>query len=204
MNRAFASATRPFWPGRSVGRCGSFAPPETAFRAAVRGGKRPLRTSCAGGSFALRETVVSRGLAGFTLVEISIAVLLLAMVMVPLLAIFGSGNQTLQVTTGAMVAHAAALELIEQLMLIPFADLPDGTLSDDRVRNLLPIGDGSPWRFHLSDVPSVRRQVVISTLSRNGQARFKKVVVRVEWQMANDRAGARKIELSTLVAADAS
>lgn len=146
---------------------------------------------------------------GFSLVEVGIAVLLLAVVMIPILTLSEGGSRNIRTTTEALAAHAAALELLEQVLIIPCRSLPVGAWDDARLRDGAAMAPGHAWRFHLSPVPDLRRRLEISDLSKDGRVRFRKIAVEVEWQAGpggppapGAGPAARKVRLSGLVALD--
>ncbi len=137
---------------------------------------------------------------GLSLVEILIAVGLLAALMTPVLLTFGSGARGIQMTSEEFVAHNAALELIEQLAATPFALLPVGTFSDAQVRDGLPMGPSHPLAFRISPVPGLERALEIKEIRSGAQVRFKRLEVRITLLDRSGKPGGRVVTLKTLVA----
>lgn len=137
---------------------------------------------------------------GLSLVEILIAVGLLAALMTPVLLTFGSGTRGIQMTAEEFTAHNAALELIEQLAATPFALIPVGTFNDAQLRDGLPMGPGHPLAFRLSAVPGLERALDIKEIRSGAQVRFKRLEVRITLLDRSGKPSGRTVTLKTLVA----
>ncbi|MBF0498544.1 MAG: type II secretion system protein [Candidatus Riflebacteria bacterium] len=137
--------------------------------------------------------------AGFSLVEILVAVGILAASMLPIALSFSSGNRGIQMTSDEFSAHSAAMELMEQMMSAPFRLLPVGTFKDANIVDGVPLGGGSPLRLHISAIPDLSRELVISEVKKGAMVRFKKVEVTVSW--ASKEPGPRRsFSLKSLLA----
>jgi len=131
---------------------------------------------------------------GNTLLEITIAVGVLGLAIVPLLGMFTGGVQVTRSTLDEVLATSYSTDVLEQLEVVGASRLPemsristlDGTLRDGA---MIPGGSSGP--FHLAAVPDgvmvtaristptkgVRRIVVDATPRGRGQAPF---AVRLE------------------------
>lgn len=137
---------------------------------------------------------------GLSLVEVLIAVGLLAALMTPVILTFSSGARGIQMTSEEFVAHNAALELIEQLAATPFALIPTGKFADSQLKDGLPMGPSNPLSFRISQVPGIERFLEIKEIRSGSQVRFKKIEVRITLLDRFGKPNGRTIELKTLVA----
>lgn len=143
---------------------------------------------------------MNRGAAGLSLLEILIAVALLAMIMAPVLFTFGAGTRGIQMTQEEFLAHNAALELLEQLSATPFDLLPVGSFTDAQVRDSLAMGPKSLLKFHISSVPNLQRSLEIKEIRQGTMVRFKKIEVGVAILDRNGKPTGRIVNLKSLLA----
>ena len=137
---------------------------------------------------------------GLSLVEIVIAVGLLAALLTPVLFTFGAGTRGIQMTQEEFVAHNAALELLEQLSATPFALLPIGAFADAQLKDGLPLGPSSPLKFHITAQPGLQRTLEVKEIKSGAVVRFKKIEVRIALLDRAGKPSGRVVILKTLVA----
>lgn len=136
---------------------------------------------------------------GISLVEILISMGILSMILVPVFLTFSSGNRNVMVSESEFRAHAAALEIIEQLISLPFRQIPAGTFSSDEIRAIDP-DKALPLPFNITDNPDFKPEVIITEIKKNDKVRFKKIQVNMTFPLAKTEKRERKFTLKTLVA----
>ena len=136
---------------------------------------------------------------GLSMVEILVAVGILAVVMLPVGLSFSAGSRGLQMTAEEFTAHAAGLELMEQLMAAPFSLLTPGTYADNTLWDGQPLAPGSPLILHLSPSLGFERRLVISEIRKGPVVRFKKLEVTITWK-SREGAAPRSFSLKSLYA----
>ncbi len=159
-----------------------------------------------GGLAPAREVPRARGRRprqAFSLVEIGITVAILGLVLLPMLSLLGASSQTIAVTTEEILAQAAGFELLEQLLVVPYAELPEGRWVHEALVDGRPLGTASVHLLHLSPCAGMRRSLEIAPLSAGGRSRFKKVAVTLEWVPPTGARTTRRLELAAMVANDA-
>lgn len=136
---------------------------------------------------------------GLSLVEILVAVSILAVIMLPVALSFSAGSRGLQMTSEEFTAHAVGLELMEQLMAAPFSLLVPGTYANAAIRDGQPLAAGSPLTMHISPSPEFERRLVITEIKKGPMVRFKKIEINVDWQ-SREGAAKRSFSLKSLYA----
>jgi type II secretory pathway pseudopilin PulG len=137
---------------------------------------------------------------GISLVEILVAVGLLAAIMTPVMYTFSAGNRGMQITHEELQAHNAAIELMEQILSAPLQLIPEGNYGHAGLKDLLPLGAGSPLRLHLSEIPDIQRELRITDLKKDGKLRFKKIHVTITLLDHTGKPTSRQVSLKTLLA----
>ncbi len=137
---------------------------------------------------------------GLSLVEIMVAVGILSAIMSPIIFTFGAGSRGIQMTNEELIGHTAAIELVEQLQALPFELVPVGDYSDSKIKDGMAMGNGSPMKFRVSDVPEIQRRLSISELRKDGKLKFKKIVVTISIFGRDKKSVSRDVVLKTLMA----
>ncbi|MFZ2956757.1 MAG: prepilin-type N-terminal cleavage/methylation domain-containing protein [Candidatus Ozemobacteraceae bacterium] len=135
---------------------------------------------------------------GVSLVEILVAVAILAVVMLPIALAFSSGNRGIQMTTEEFTAHAAGMELMEQVMSAPCRILLPGVYKNAQISDGAVLG-GSPLRLHVSPAPGLTRELTITEMKKGAIVRFKKVDVTISWT-SKEGAARHSFTLKSLLA----
>ncbi|NLI77639.1 MAG: type II secretion system protein [Candidatus Riflebacteria bacterium] len=135
-----------------------------------------------------------------SLLEILIAVGVLAAMLTPVLFSFGAGTRGIQMTQEEFVAHNAALELLEQLCATPFRLIPLGSFTDAQLKDGLPMGPSHPLVFHVSPQAGLQRSLEIKEVKSGQLVRFKKIEVRIALLDRSGKPSGRVVTLKTLVA----
>lgn len=136
---------------------------------------------------------------GLSLVEILVAVGILAVIMLPVALSFSAGSRGIQMTSEEFTAHAIGLELMEQLMAAPFSLLVPGSYPDSALRDGQPLAAGSPLILHLSPSTEFERRLAISEIKKGPTVRFKKIEITVDWK-AREGVAKRSFNLKSLYA----
>lgn len=140
---------------------------------------------------------------GLSFIEVLLATALLGAIMVPIMITFGASNSGIQMTSEELIAHTAALELLEQTMAVPFALLPTGQFSQEQMKNGQIMNPQlSPVTFRVSRVDGLdlERALVITPLVKNNVVRFKKVEIQITWTPRETSGNKRHITLKGLLA----
>lgn len=137
--------------------------------------------------------------AGLSLIEIVLSMGILSLIMLPVFMTFSSGNVNMQVTESEFRAHTAALELMEQIVSLPFNLIKTGEYDSAQ------IADGrsfakSPVVFRLSENPELRPSLKIEEIKRENKIVFKKITVKIAYPSARISDKTREFTLKTLVA----
>ncbi len=114
---------------------------------------------------------------GFTFLELLTALTLLALLLTPVLYLLQSSTRGIAMNRDEISAHSAAYELLEQLLSIPYEDLPVGTFDPALISELQTTGSGTAWPFHISNSGPFSRSLEISEFSSDNRARYKKITV---------------------------
>lgn len=136
---------------------------------------------------------------GISLVEILISMGILSMILVPVFFTFSSGSRNVMISENEFRAHTAALEIMEQLISLPFKLIPVGNIDTDQITGQDP-DKAPPIPFNISDNPDFKPEVKISEIKKNNRVRFKKIVVAMTFPAAKTEKRERRFELKTLVA----
>jgi len=136
---------------------------------------------------------------GISLVEILISMGILGLILVPVFFTFSSGNRNVMISENEFRAHTAALEIIEQLISLPFRHIPIGTFSsadicgeDPERQMVIP--------FKVSSNPDFKPEVIVTEIVKNNRVKFKKIVVNMNYPASKTEKRERKFSLKTLVA----
>jgi len=119
------------------------------------------------------------GRRGFTLLEILAAFFLLLLFLAPVLYLLQSSTRGMALNQDEVTGHVAAFELIEQVLSLPYDDVPVGVFGDARIGDGLPMASGTSWVFRIAATGRFLRQLEISETVTGGRARYKKIAVTV-------------------------
>ena len=136
---------------------------------------------------------------GLSLVEIVLSMGILAMIMLPVFMTFSSGNTNIQVTEGEFRAHTAALELMEQIISLPFNLIRPGSYAAAQIIDG-GLFAGGPVLFRLTSDPDLKHSLKIEEVKRDNKILFKKITVTVAYPSARATDRLREFTLKTLVA----
>lgn len=136
---------------------------------------------------------------GISLVEILVSMGILGLILIPVFFTFSSGNRNVMVSENEFRAHTAALEILEQLVSLPFELIPVRKFSAQEITGAE--GKNLPAvPFRISDNQEFKPEVEVTEIRKNGRVKFKKIVVGMSFPAAKTEKKVRKIELKTLVA----
>ncbi len=137
---------------------------------------------------------------GVSLIELILALGILAMIMLPVFLTFSTGNRNVQVTEAEFRAHSSAMEIMEQILSLPFKQIPVGKIDSDKIKTGNPLKEGSGITFLVSDSPEQVPEIDISTIEKDGLVRFKKVSVKISFPESKASKKLRTVKIQTLVA----
>lgn len=136
---------------------------------------------------------------GLSLIELTISLGIFAVILLPVFFTFSSGSQNLMVTETEYRAHTNALELMEQLISLPFELIPVGQFNSDQIKG----NDEQqkpPIPFKITENKNFKPRVEISEVKKNNKVVFKKISVSIDFPTSKVNERNRKIEIKTLVA----
>ena len=139
---------------------------------------------------------------GVSFIEVLLAMAILSALMIPVMISFGASSSGIQMTSEELIAHTAAMELLEQTMAVPFDILPIGSFSGNQINAGQKIDETqSPLRYHISPTPdlAIVRSLKVTPLIKDNKTRFKKVDVEVTW-VSRDGKNKRNVTLKGLIA----
>lgn len=136
---------------------------------------------------------------GISLIEIMLSMGILAVIMLPVFMTFSSGNMSIQVTEAEFRAHTAALELMEQIVSLPFNLIRAGSFDAGKIHEGGSYA-GSPVVFRVSADPELKSELKVEEIKRDNKVIFKKITVKVLYPAARNSEKKREFTLKTLVA----
>ncbi|EKD81460.1 MAG: hypothetical protein ACD_39C01797G0002 [uncultured bacterium] len=136
---------------------------------------------------------------GLSMLEIVFSVGILALIMLPVFMTFSTGNRNMMLTESEFRAHTAALELMEQIVSLPFKQIRTGEYADDAIIDGGPFAQG-PVLFKLTPAEDLRRELKIEDIKRDNKIIFKKVTVTIKFAAAKNSDRIREFFMKTLVA----
>lgn len=136
---------------------------------------------------------------GVSLVELMIASVILALIMLPVFLAFSSGNRNLKITSAEFMAHTAALELMEQIVSLPYDKIPLGVFNNDKIQKGKYMGN-SGVTFNITSRKNCKSKIILDAIEKNGKEKFKKVSIFIEFPETASSKKNRTINLKTLVA----
>ena len=126
---------------------------------------------------------------GLSLVEITISMAILILIMLPSFLAFSSGNQGIQMTESEFRAHNAAIEIVEQIISLPFNMVKTGFYDENTLFDGAKFAD-TPAIFHLSFNSDYRPKLLIEDIVKNNKVVFKKITVTINYpvtKLSNQR-----------------
>ena len=126
-----------------------------------------------------------------SLVEILVAGSILAVILTPVLFTFMSGSRGMDMTREEMIGQHAGVELVEQLMTIPFEWLPAGEFREPEIFEGGMLGASCPFPLHVSIASGTQRNIRISEETLPGGLRIKRIRVSVLLQGSAETKGNR-------------
>lgn len=137
---------------------------------------------------------------GLSLLEIVIAMGVLAAIIIPVFAIFSASSSNLDMTETDFRAHNAAIELMEQVIGLPFKYLKAGSYTANEIKNGLSIAD-SEILYEISGEHEA--ELFIEDIRDEKRIAFKKVGVRINYFSHRAQTHKKSFEINTLVANEA-
>lgn len=138
---------------------------------------------------------------GFTLFEVMFAMAVLVFILGQLILYMGENRQGISMNKESIVAQAAANELTEQLLSIPFKDLPDGTFTNDQIIDKQGIPGATKWPFRVG-TGDFDRSFSISTCTKNDMVLYKILAVEIAWPPKIQGKSQKVLKISTIYAKD--
>ncbi len=117
---------------------------------------------------------------GLSLVEITISMAILILVMLPSFLTISSSNHGIKMTESEFRAHSAAIELMEQIISLPFYMLKTGVYDENDIKNGSKFANTSAF-FHLSFDSDYKPKIVINDIVKNKKVKFKKITVTINY-----------------------
>ncbi len=133
------------------------------------------------------------------MIEIVFSIGILALIMLPVFMTFSSGNRNIMLTEAEFRAHTAAIELMEQIVSLPFKYLKAGEYADEAIVDGGNLGEG-PILFKISKIKDIWRKMKIEDIKRDNKILFKKVTVNITFRAAPGAERIREFFMKTLVA----
>lgn len=134
---------------------------------------------------------------GVSLIEIIVATGLLAAVLAPVFLIFSSGNRNMEMTEAEFRAHNCAIEIMEQIISIPYKHIKSGSYTSSEVKNGLSFAN-SAILYKISE--NYDSELKVEDMKDNGKSIFKKISVKISYQPTKNSATKRSFTLKTMVA----
>lgn len=133
------------------------------------------------------------------MLEIVFSIGILALIMLPVFMTFSTGNRNIQLTDAEFRAHTAAIELMEQIVSLPFEKIKSGEYDSDAIVDGGQFA-GGPVLFKLSTAADLWRAMKVEDIRRDGKILFKKVTVTIRFAAAPGSDRIREFFMKTLVA----
>jgi len=133
------------------------------------------------------------------MLEIVFSVGILALIMLPVFMTFSTGSRNIQLTDAEFRAHTAAIELMEQIVSLPFEMIKSGEYDSDAIVDGGQFA-GGPVLFKLSTAADLWRAMKVEDIRRDGKILFKKVTVTIRFAAAPGSERIREFFMKTLVA----
>lgn len=134
---------------------------------------------------------------GLSLLEIVIAMGIMAAIIIPVFTIFSASSSSMDVTDSDFKAHNCAIEVMEQVISLPFKYLKEGIYSESKVKDKLNFGNSRIPFIISSDLAT---KVTIEDVKEDNRIAFKKVDVEVTYLASKSATNNKTFKISTLVA----
>lgn len=118
---------------------------------------------------------------GFTLLEVLAAIFIFALLLGSVLYLLQSGTRTMSMNRDDFIAHCAVYELAEQLLSIPWNDVPTGIFTDSDLLDGQPLATASTWLLRLSPTEKAARRLEIVMINAPRGPAFKKIAVTLTY-----------------------
>ena len=136
---------------------------------------------------------------GLSMIEITLSIGILAMIMLPVFMTFSSGNRNIQLTEAEFRAHTAALEMMEQIVSLPFKHIPLGIFPAKTIINGGSFGAG-PVTFRITTVEDIFPEIQVEAVKRDNKTVFKKITVKIKFPATKNSERHREFVLKTIIA----
>lgn len=136
---------------------------------------------------------------GFTMMELLAALFLLALFLGSVLYLLQAGTRTMYMNRDDFAAHCACYELIEQVLSLPWKDVPEGVFADADLIDGQPLASGS-WLLHLSSAGKAARRLEISTVDTARSPAYKKITVTLTYPAVPGSQALRQFSRTVLYA----
>lgn len=136
---------------------------------------------------------------GLSMIEITLSLGILAMIMLPVFMTFSSGNRNIQLTEAEFRAHTAALEIMEQIVSLPFKHIPLGVVPANAIIDGGPFGEG-PVAFKITPAENIFPEVQVDAVKRDNKTVFKKVTVKIKFPATKSSERHREFVIKTIIA----
>ena len=113
---------------------------------------------------------------GLTILEILAAIFILALFLAPVMFFLQTSSRGIAINRDDVIMHCASCELVEQLLSIPYEELPVGVFDDPQIADQQMIGSGS-LAFRIGNTEKISRQLDISEVTTENRPRLKKIKV---------------------------
>lgn len=134
---------------------------------------------------------------GLSLLEIVLAMGVLAAIIIPVFAVFSASSSNLEMTESDFRAHNAAIELIEQVIGLPFKYIKEGNYLSEEIKTGRSLAN-SEILYELSN--EYEAELMVEDIRRNNKIVFKKVGVKISYSSHKAQTNKKTFEISTLVA----
>ena len=137
------------------------------------------------------------GKKGFTLIEVLIGASVFAIFSVPIFYIFSSSMQQIQVGESEFRAHNAAIEIVEQIISLPFKYIVSGKYDKEKTKDGDKLGNAE---IIFKRTSSNDAEIEIEDIEKNGVVLFKKITVKVYYLSSSKNKQQKNVTIKTMVA----
>lgn len=135
---------------------------------------------------------------GLSLIEITMSMGILILIMLPSFMAFSSGNQGIQMTETEFRAHSSALELMEQIISLPFEMIKPGFYESSEITDGANFAD-TPALYHISFTPEYKPSLQIEDIIKNNKVAFKKITVSIKYPLTKGSAQERDFTIKVII-----
>lgn len=112
--------------------------------------------------------------------ELLAALFLLTLFLGSVLYLLQAGTRTMSMNRDDFTAHCACYELIEQVLSLPWKDVPTGVFTDADLLDGQPLASGS-WLLHLSPTEKAARRMEVTAVDDVRGPAYKKITVTLTY-----------------------